>query len=254
MKGLTVIIITYNEEENIRDCLESVRWADEVVIFDSYSNDNTVKICREYTEKIFFNEWLGFGKQKNLCIEKASFDWILNLDADERITPELKGEIQDALNRDNEYDGYYIARKNYFNKKWIRYGGWYPDFNLRLFKKERGRFKEREVHEKIELEGRTGYFKKPLEHHTYKDIGDFLRRLNKYSTLSARELYKNKKRAGYSDILLRPPFTFFKMYILKRGFFDGYLGLLLALMYSFYTFSKYTKLKELYENGRKVNS
>ena len=248
MKGLTVIVITYNEEENIRACLESVKWADEIVILDSYSNDNTVKICKEYTEKIFFNEWLGFGKQKNLCIEKANFDWILNLDADERIASEMKEEIINVLNQENIYDGYYIAIKNFFDKKWIRYGGWYPDYNLRLFKKDKGRFKEREVHEKVSLNGKTGYLKNPLEHHTYKNISDFLKRMNKYSTLSAEELYKNHKKVGYLDMLLRPPFTFFKMYILKRGFLDGYLGFLLALLYSFYTFSKYTKLKELYEN------
>ncbi|HUU50460.1 MAG TPA: glycosyltransferase family 2 protein [Nitrospinota bacterium] len=249
MKGLTVTVITYNEEENIRASLESVKWADEIVIIDSYSNDNTVKICKEYTEKIFFNEWLGFGLQKNLCIDKASCDWILNLDADERITSELREEIADTLSQENSVDGYYIPRKNFFDKKWIRYGGWYPDYNLRLFKKNKGRFKERQVHEKIDLNGKAGYLKNPLEHHTYKNITDFLKRMNKYSTLSAEELYKNKKKVSYLDIMFRPPFTFLKMYILKRGFLDGYLGFLLALLYSFYTFAKYIKLKELYENA-----
>jgi glycosyltransferase involved in cell wall biosynthesis len=249
MERLSVTIITCNEEKNIRDCLESVKWADEIIVIDSNSKDKTVEICREYTEKVFVEEWHGFGLQKNLCIEKADCKWILNLDADERIPSGLKEEIVNLLKRNDTYDGYYIARKNFFGKKWIKYGGWYPDYNLRLFKKEKGRFNERGVHEKVELKGKAGYLENHLEHYTYRDTGDFFERMNRYSTLSAKELYKGQKRASLFNIALRPPFTFFKMYILKRGFLDGYSGFLLALLYSFYTFGKYVKLKEFSDHA-----
>lgn len=240
MVKLSVIIITKNEEENIRNCLESVKWADEIVIVDSLSKDKTVEIAKEYTNKIFQKKWAGYGRQKNLALEKATGDWVLNIDADERVTKELAQEIKGAIQK-KEYDGYYIPNKAYFLGKWIKHSGWYPDHHLRLFKKEKGRFDERMVHEAAEVEGKKGYLKGVIEHFTAKSIGEYLRRLDKYARLTIEE---RGGRASWHQVFFYPPFTFFKMYIMKRGFLEGIHGLILALCHSYYTFSKYARLWE----------
>jgi hypothetical protein len=169
----------------------------------------------------------------------------LSLDADERITKELCDEIKKEFERGDAADGYYIARKNFFLGKWIKHCGWYPDYNMRLFKKSKGRFIEREVHERAEVNGATKYLKHPLEHYTYKTLSDFISRLDRYSTLSAMELYKKGKRAGWTHLAIRPITTFLKMFFMKMGFLEGFYGILLSGLYSFYTFSKYAKLWEM---------
>ncbi|MBU4129057.1 glycosyltransferase family 2 protein [bacterium] len=240
MAKLSVIIITKNEEENIRDCLKSVKWADEIVIVDSFSHDRTVEIAKEYTDKILQQEWMGYGRQKNLALEKATGEWVLNIDADERVTQELAREIKEAI-QEKQYDGYYIPNKAYFLGKWMRHSGWYPDYHLRLFKKGKGRFNERMVHEAVQAEGKKDYLKGAIEHFTARSIGEYLRRLDKYARLTIKE---REGRAGWYRIFFHPPFTFFKMYIIKRGFLDGIHGLILALCHSYYTFSKYARLWE----------
>ncbi len=257
---LSVAIITHNEEDNIRDALESVKWADEIVIIDSFSTDRTLKICKEYTDKVYSIEWLGFAEQKNKAVSLTTHPWVLVLDADERVTEELREEIIGIV-RDMPYpsptplpqgegargrvDGYYISRKNYFGNRWIRYGGWWPDYSLRLFRREKGSFQMREVHESININGKTGYLKNPLEHYTYKGINDYLKRMQNYSNLAAKELFKNGKRAHIIDLTFRPLFTFCKMFFLRLGILDGFYGIILAGLYSFYTFSKYSKLWEM---------
>jgi glycosyltransferase involved in cell wall biosynthesis len=248
MKKISVAVITKNEEQNIRDCLESVRWADEVVVVDSGSTDGTIQICREFQARIYVEEWKGFSRQKNSALEKTRNEWVLSLDADERVTPELQGEIETTLGRNPLCDGYFIARKNFFLNRWIKHCGWYPDYNLRLFRKDRGRFRERAVHERVELKGKAGYLKNPLEHKTYQSVSDFLERMDRYSTLAAREMYREGRRYHFFDAFFRPPFTFLQMYLIRAGFLEGYLGFLLSVLYSFYTFAKYSKLKEFREN------
>lgn len=241
---ITVTIITLNEEGNISACLESVKWADEIIVSDSGSTDKTKALCRGYGAKVFDDSWNGYGKQKNLCARRAANLWVLNVDADERITPELKDEIFNALSADS-FDGYFIPRKNFFGNTWVKHCGWYPDYNLRLYRTDKGAFSERRVHEAVIVDGQRAYLKNPLSHHTYKDTEDYLKRMERYSTLSAEELFNNGKKATIADIYLRPAFTFFKMYLLKLGFLDGRLGLLLSRLYARYTFEKYSKLKEL---------
>jgi glycosyltransferase involved in cell wall biosynthesis len=240
MAKLSVIVITKNEEENIRDCLESVKWADEIIIVDSFSHDKTVEIAKEYTDKIFQKKWIGYGGQKNLALEKATGEWVLNIDADERVTKELAGEIKEAL-QEKQYDGYYISNKAYFLGKWMRHSGWYPDYHLRLFKRERGKFNERIVHEAVQVEGKKDYLKGSIEHFTAKSVGEYLRRLDKYARLT---IEGRERRAGWYRVFFHPPFTFFKMYIIKRGFLDGIHGLILAFCHSYYTFNKYARLWE----------
>ncbi len=245
MEKISVTIITKNEEENIRGCLESVQWADEIVVVDNGSTDGTLKICREYRARVFPEDWKGYSGQKNSAIEKTRNEWILSLDADERIGPDLRREIEATLEGNPSADGYFIARKNFFLGRWIRYCGWYPDLNLRLFRKSRGRFRERAVHEKVELQGKTAKLKNPLIHETYRSLSDFFQRVDRYSSLAAREMHREGRRYRLMDVLLRPPFTFLQMYILQAGFLEGYSGFLLSVLYSFYNFAKYNKLKEL---------
>lgn len=244
MPRISVTIIALNEEANIRDCLESVAWADEILVSDSGSSDRTPEICKELGAKVFNDEWLGFGRQKNLVGDRATGDWILNIDADERVTPGLKDEILKAVQGSSDA-GYLIPRKNYFGEKWIRHCGWWPDHSLRLYKKGLGRFTDRYVHERVEVNGPVARLENPLVHRTYKDVSDYLRRMERYSTLAAQEMRNQGRNAGLTDILLRPPFTFFKMYVLQRGFLDGTTGVILSTLYASYTLAKYAKLWEM---------
>lgn len=248
---LSVTIITLNEEENIRPCLESVKWADEIVVCDSGSSDKTLEVCREYTNRIYMDEWRGFGAHKNLCLDRAFYPWVLSLDADERVSIALRAEIEGILEGKGKFEGYFIPRRNYFLGKWVKHCGWYPDYTLRLFKKDKGRFKERSVHEAVDVNGPIGYLEEPLEHYTYQSISDFLKRLDRYSTLAAEEMARSGKRCRLSRLLLHPPFTFLKMFFLQKGFLEGHRGLLISILYSFYTFSKYAKLWELERQKRK---
>ncbi len=247
---LSVTIITRNEEKNLVPCLESVLFADEIVLVDSGSTDKTLEIAKHYPTKIFVEPWRGYAGQKNYAQEKASGPWILNIDADERVTPELRKEINTWLNRDHPYLGFRIPRKNYFGGQWIRHGGWYPNYILRLYRKEAGSFASREVHEQVRLQGKVGTLKSPLEHYTYESISDYLRRMDHYSDLSAAQYKKEGRRCSWPEILFRTAFTFLRMYFLQFGFLDRSPGLVLAVLYSYYTFTKYAKLLELYEKSK----
>ncbi len=247
MPRLSITVITYNEEENIRSCLESVKGLGEIIIVDSFSNDNTVNICKEFTDKIYIKEWMGYSKQKNLAIDIAGGEWILSIDADEYLEDSLREEILGIINSNPVYDGYFIPRKTIFLNKWIRHGGWYPDYTLRLFRKGKGRFKEREVHEALELEGKVGYTRHAIIHNTFKTLESYLSKINNYSSLSVKEMLKSgipRYKTGSLNLLLRPFFTFFYKYILRMGFLDGKHGLILNLYHSFYVFSKYSKAWE----------
>ncbi|MBE9527607.1 MAG: glycosyltransferase family 2 protein [Proteobacteria bacterium] len=251
MKKISATIIVLNEEANIGDCLESLDFVDEIIVLDSGSADRTVEICKSYGATVYTDEWLGFGRQKNLAATRTANDWVFNIDADERVTPGLRAEILDAVERD-EKNGYCVPRKNHFGGRWVRRCGWYPDYNLRLYKKSTGSFNERRVHEAVQIEGGSkaaGYLKNPLIHLTYASVEEYLARAERYSTLGAEELYESGRRTRATDTTLRPLFTFFKMYILKLGFLDGALGFKLSTLYAGYTRAKYIKLKALSEGG-----
>lgn len=241
---ISATIITLNEEKNIGDCLASLDWADEIVVVDSGSSDRTAEICRANPKVRFFNrEWEGFGRQKNIAAGLAVNDWIFNIDADERVSPRLRQVILEAeLER---FVGFRVARENYFGTRRIRHCGWYPDHNLRLYDRRRGGFGERAVHEAVNCDGLVGTLAGNLVHHTYEGISDYLRRMDRYSTLAAEEIVKAGRRPGVAGVVVRPLFTFFKMYILKKGFLEGYAGMVLSVLYSMYTFSKYAKALEL---------
>ncbi len=246
MSTLSVIIITYNEEENVKSCLESVKWSDEIVVVDSFSSDKTVEIAGEYTSKVFQNKWTNFSEQKNLALEKANNEWVLSIDADERVTPELKEEILAIVNSQfSTFEGYYIPRKNHYLGRWIRHCGWYPDYQLRLFRRNKGKFNNRLVHESVVVEGTKGYLKACLDHYSYRNLSDHLTHIDMFTTLAAKQMLTDGKRAGFFDLLFRPLIKFTKMYLIKRGYLDGVYGFIVSVIGSFYLFTKYLKLWEL---------
>lgn len=239
---ISVVILTFNEESNIRDCLESVTWADEIVIMDSYSTDKTVEYAQIYTKVVYQQKWLGYSKQRNLALEKASGEWILVLDADERVSPQLKENIQKIISESDAYEGYYITRHNYFLGKHLKSS---PDSHIRLFKNGAGNYCEREVHEVAVIQGRIGHLDGNIIHYTYRNLEQYVQKLNGYSSLGAKEMLKVKKSFSVIDLVFRPLISFIKHYLLKRGFTDGIPGLIFSVSYAYYTFTKYAKLYEL---------
>jgi len=249
---LSIAIVTCNEEPNIRRTLESVKWADEIVVVDSGSTDKTVEICREYTDKVIYQEWLGFSSQKNFAIDNTKGEWVLSLDADEPVEPELGEEIRRIVASPGAFDGYRIPRKTYFLDKQIRHGGWYPDYNLRLFRKGKGRFEKRAVHEAIKVDGRVGTTEHALLHYAYPDLVSYMTSINKYSSLAVNVLTEkgiSRFKAGWVNIVLRPFSTFILKYFLRLGFLDGKPGLVLNLFHSYYVFAKYAKAWEYLEKS-----
>lgn len=243
MEKLSVTIITLNEESNIRDALESVKWADEIVVVDSGSTDKTVDICREYTDKVFYNPWPGHIAQKNLAIEKSTHHWILSIDADERVTPELAGEIKRVLEGPS-VDAYAVPRLVFYLGRWIDHS-WYPDYKVRLFRRDKGRWGGINPHDKVVVDGKVERLKGDLLHYSYKDIAHHVNTMNSFTTISAREYSKLGKEAGLLDLIFKPAGMFLKKYLLKQGFRDGMPGFIIAVSSAYYVFLKYAKLWEL---------
>lgn len=241
---LSVIIITKNEALKIRDCLRSAAWADEIIVFDAGSTDDTVAICKEYTDKVFVTDWPGFGAQKNRALAKASHEWILIIDADERISNELQAEIQSTL-KNPACNGYYIPMLTYFCGKPVRYGGWYPDHKLRLVKKEKVSISTSLVHENISVTGKTGKLKHHCNHYSHDDLQTTISKMNLYSELAAQQLYAHGKRSSISIALIKGLWAFFQFYVVRAGFLAGKRGVLIAIARAHVTFYKYAKLTML---------
>ena len=241
---LSVIIITKNEAHNIRDCLESVSWADEIIVVDSGSTDETAAIAREFTPHVYSHDWPGFGAQKNRALDYATGDWVLSLDADERITPALRAQLNHAMEEAGD-DGYCLPRLSQFCGKFIRHSGWYPDYVLRLFKRGRGRFSDDLVHESVKLQGRVGKLTSPLMHYSYLTEADVDRKVEQYASAAAQQMYKKGKVAKSLDAPVRAAWAFFRTYCLKFGFLDGVAGYRVACMNARTTYLKYEKLKAM---------
>ena len=247
MTPVSVLVITRNEEDNIAACLESVAWADEIILVDAESKDRTVELARRFTSKIFLEAWKGFAEAKAFGVTKARNEWILWLDADERVTPELGKEIQEVLLTDPPVAAYRVARRAYFLGRWIRHSGWYPGKVTRLFRKDRASFSNDAVHEGLDIHGETTDLRNDLLHFTDPTLFHYLSKFNRYTSLACGDLVRSGKRFRFSDLLVRPGWQFLKMYIVKRGFLDGFPGLVLALLSSSYVFTKYAKLWEALE-------
>jgi len=244
---ISATIITLNEEKNIADCLISLDFVDEIIVVDSGSTDKTEELCRANPRVRFFRqEWQGYGKQKNRAAELASHDWILNLDADERVTAPLRSSLEQF--RETGLSAARMARENYFGPRWIRYCGWYPDYTVRLYDRRTCSFSDRCVHETLEHDGNIATLTGNLIHRSYSDISDYLQRADRYSTLAAREMHKAGKTIAPVYLLIKPAATFIKMYLIRKGFLEGRMGFVLSALYAYYTFCKYAKLAELHNS------
>jgi len=242
---ITVIVPTFNEEHNIRQCLESVKWADEVFVVDSFSTDKTPEIAREYTERVVQHEYVNSATQKNWAIPQATHPWVMIVDSDERVTPGLRDEILSLLQKDgNGYDGFYIFRINHFMGKRIHHCGWNRDDVLRLFRRDKGRYQDREVHADVILDGKTRHLNGRLLHYTFSSLDRYLKKIQRYAAWAAGDRGRKTKKVGWHHLALRPAFRFFKQYILRLGFLDGREGLILCTLAAYSVFLKYAKLYE----------
>jgi glycosyltransferase involved in cell wall biosynthesis len=248
---LSITVIARDEEAHIGDCLDSVRWADEIVVVDTGSTDCTVEICQKYTPCVYSRPWEGYATAKNAALELATGDVILSLDADERVSPALRQEIVALLQRPlhSLADGYAIPRRNHLWGRWLRHGGLSPDYQLRLFKRGHGSFTAQRVHESVEVRGRVESLRQPLEHYSYRGVSDVIARLNRYSDLAAQDLCERGRVPRASRLVLRPLGRFLRNYLLKQGFRDGVPGLIMAVSYAYSVFAREAKLWELTRIG-----
>ncbi len=240
---LTTIVPTFNEEANIRDCLERLTFADEILVADSFSTDRTLEIARGFNARIIQRGYNYSASQKNWAIPQARHEWILLCDADERVTDELKREVKGVLSGGAKHVGYSMPRANYFLGKRIRHCGWSPerDRNVRLFMRDNSRYEDKEVHADVICGGSVGRLNSPLVHHSFRTFEQYISKMNRYTTWAAKDLVNTGKGVSILDLVFRPPMTFLKMYFLQAGFLDGIHGFILSSASSCYTFSKYVK-------------
>lgn len=239
--SLSVIVIAKNEAHSIGQCLESVSWADEIVVIDSGSTDDTVKICESRGAKVHVMDWPGFGPQKNRAIDLATGDWILSLDADEIVTPELQNEITHAISS-GTMEAYSFPRSSSYCGRFMRHGGWWPDRVTRLFRRGDARFSDDLVHERLIVQGKTGAFSSPLIHIAFSDLEEVLRKVDQYSTAGALMMAGKNRKATLSSAILHGLWTFLRTYILRAGFLDGREGFMLAVSNAEGTYYRYLKL------------
>ncbi|WP_447968236.1 glycosyltransferase family 2 protein [Nitrospira sp. M1] len=244
---VAALVITKNEERHIAECLESVTWADEIILVDAQSTDGTVAIAKRFTDHVFIRPWPGFGSQKNFGMEHVTSDWITIVDADERVSVELAREIQETLTTvSNDIAAFRVPRRNYFYGQWVRWGGAYPDYQIRVFRRGTAQYNDVAVHENLLVNGQVATLSAHLNHYTERQITDHFRKFNLYTTLAASEKAKSQQSVSWYHLVCNPFIIFFKTYVIKKGYRDGTRGVIFAVFASMYTFVKYTKLLESY--------
>ena len=250
---ISVVVITYNEEKRLGPALKSVEGlADEIVVVDSYSTDETIKLSKGFTDKVFRRRWTNYADQKNYANGKATHPWILSLDADERLSPRLRDEIAALKGDEPEAAAFSMPRLTRYLGRWVRHSGWYPDRKIRLFRRDRARWEGDYVHEKLVVEGDVRRLRGDLHHFTYRDIRDHLRRINTFSSLGAQKLYAARKKCRWHHLVMLPGLRFFRSYILKAGFRDGYAGFVIAVLHGYAIFVRYAKLREIWKKGERI--
>jgi glycosyltransferase involved in cell wall biosynthesis len=242
---LSVTVITKNEANDIGDALASVRFADEIVVVDSYSSDDTVTIARGHTDRVVAREWAGYIDQKNYAASIAAHDWILSLDADERVTPELAADIERVMAANPAEAAFRIPRVTFHLGRWIRTTDWYPDHQVRLYDRRRAHWTGQYVHEAVHVDGTLGQLRGELQHYAYRDIADHLETIDRYTTYAAKQMFESGRRAGLAQIAGHPPLAFLRNYLARGGFRDGTAGFIISAMNSYYVFLKFAKLWEL---------
>lgn len=243
--NISACVICLNEEKYIGRCLESLGWCDEIIVVDSGSTDRTQEIAREHTDKVFVQDWLGYAGQKEFAWSKASNDWIFWIDADEAVTQELRSEIEGRFEKGNLPAAFETPRMVWYLGRWIRHGDWYPDRKLRLFQLNKSRIVSPLIHERVEVDGTVERLKHPLEHYTYDDVAHHIRTSNTFTSLVAKDMFDRGKKFRWLDLFFRPGWKFFRMYIAKGGFLDGFAGFAAASVSAFSNCEKYLKLREL---------
>lgn len=245
MPKVSVTVITKNEAANLAAALESVAWADEIVVVDAESGDETAAIARRFTDRVTVRPWPGFPQQKNHAASLASHDWILSIDADERVSAALQQEIRALLANEPAARGYRVPRVTFALGRWIRTTDWYPDWQLRLYDRRRGRWDEsRRVHEAVRLDGEPGRLSGELEHLAYRDLSHHLQTIDRYTTLAAEEMAAAGRTASAAAVAVHPPLAFLRNYLLRGGVRDGAVGFVISSMNAWYVFLKYAKLWE----------
>ncbi len=253
MQKISAIIISKNSEKTINNCLNSLSFLNEIIVLDSGSSDRTQEICRQFTNLVFETDWQGFGIQKNRALEKATGDWVLSIDSDEKITKELALEIQTVI-REEKYTAFYMPRLSNYCGKWIKYGDWNPDNVLRLWKRGTAHFTNDLIHEKVVLEeGKIGYLKHHLLHYTYPNLESVLSKMNSYSTLGAKMAFEKGKKSSLSKAILHGLWTFVRGYFFKLGFLDGREGFILAVSNAEGCYYRYLKLFYLNQTKEQVD-
>ncbi|MCL4837343.1 MAG: glycosyltransferase family 2 protein [Thermoanaerobaculia bacterium] len=241
---VSVIVTTYNEEANIAGCLESVVWADEVLLVDSYSTDRTLEIAAGFDVKVLQREYFGSAAQKNWSIDRVSHDWVLIIDADERVPPPLAAEILRTLSEPQQVNGFYIRRENIFIDQVVRHSGWSTDKVVRLFRRGKGRYPNRRVHADLEIEGPVPVLRNPFTHHTFRSFDQYFPKFLNYAEWGAAQAFRDGREAGVTELAGRPLWRFVRTYVVQLGFLDGKHGLVLCLLQSFGVFLKYARLWE----------
>jgi glycosyltransferase involved in cell wall biosynthesis len=242
---LSVTIITKNEAADIGDALDSVGWADERIVVDSCSTDETAAVAARHGARVVSHEWPGYVAQKNYAASLATNDWILSLDADERVSPSLAREIEQTLAGEPRDRGYQMPRVTFHLGRWIRTTDWYPDYQLRLYDRRAAQWTGEYVHEGVSVNGRVGRLRHELQHFAYRDVAEHMETIDHYTTLAARQMFEQGRRATTIDLALQPAFAFFRNFILKRGFLDGSVGLTISRMNAHYVHLKFKKLRDL---------
>lgn len=244
---VSAVIITLNEAENLPRSLGGLDWVDEIVVVDTGSRDNTLEVAKRYTDVVYSIPWNGFGDAYNRAMDFADCDWIFFMHADEEMTPELRSEIKGIISDGGRgITGYYIARLPNFLGHWLRHGGWYPSYEMRLFRRGKGRCNTRVVHQDVDIDGAKGYMNNHLRHYTDPTLEKYLDKMNRFTAMAAEELYEKGERSSCLDLIFRPPATFFKIFFTKAGFMDGFPGFLAAAFSSLHVFVKYLKLRYLW--------
>jgi len=239
---ISVVIITRNVQNNIEGCLESVKWADEIVVVDNHSTDNTLEIAHRFTRSIYTDTWDMEGTIRNRAYQKAKNEWVLTLDPDERVSEELKNQIADFFKNGTEFDAYSVSMKSMFARKyWIKYGGWYPASRVKIFKKSKFRYEEAEIHPRAFLDGKEGRLSGDIIHFCYDDFEQVAAKMNAQSTLEAKKWLRDKRKMNFGIAFIRVCSRFFKMYLQKQGFKDGLIGFMMAWQWATYQFLSYVK-------------
>lgn len=250
---ISAVVIAFNEEANIEAALRSLDGiAAEIIVVDSQSTDLTVKIARRFTSKVFERKWTNYSDQKNYADGLAEHPWILSLDADERLSPELRAEIQEMAGDEPDCAAFSMPRRVFYLGRWIKHSGWYPDRKVRLFRRDRARWEGAYVHEELAVDGEVRRLRGDILHFTYRSIADHLARINTFSDLGAQKLYAQRKKCRLAHLLFVPPGRFIKTYILRRGFQDGFAGLVIAVLTAYGAFVRYAKLREIWKKGERI--